>query len=139
MSDDPRTEAQKWIADYLRDGESSGWDELLDDGGEWSEGLDEWLRTLSPADPLCEMFGIVMAPFCVDNDDRLQGVLYFAGDAALYLDTGWVGIDYRQYLTGLVGALALDHARWITHLEEAGDAAQWGEGPPVLLSERDES
>jgi hypothetical protein len=139
MSNDPRTEAQTWIADYLRDAEAPDWDELLDDGGEWSEGLDEWLRALPPTDPLCELLGIVMAPFCVDNDDRLQGILYFAGDTSLYLDTAGVGIDYRQYLTGLAGALALDHARWITHLEEAGDAARWDDAPPVLLSERDES
>ena len=145
MSDDPRTEARDYLADVVY-GERSSFSEWEDaeegtfgDGSEWGERLEEWLRALPPTDPLCELLRIVLAPFCEEDDQRLQGLLYFAGDTSDYLDYILTGGDYRQYMTGLVGALALDHARWITHLKEAGDVAQWGDVPPVLLSERDES
>jgi hypothetical protein len=128
-----RVRARDYLADLLRD-------EPCDDNpgfDEWYEGVSEYLRSLSADDPICVELAETLAPFAVEDDQRLEGTLYFAGESSWFLDNGQRGGDYRGYLKELLKGLRWDNDRWREHLEDVGpERAHWGEaGPPSVPSD----
>ena len=127
---DPRINARDYLADHLNDVEIEHWEEQE----EWGESLVDWLRELPAADPICTHLGVLLSPF-IEDDERLEGILYFAGHTSDYLDRGKRGGDFRDYLEELLKGLYWDYERWTTHIEEVGaDAARWTFGGPPKVS-----
>jgi hypothetical protein len=97
------------------------------------DGLVSFVDTLQSDDKICVRLAICIEPF-LEDDDRLDGTHYRAGVGFEYLEETDPSGDYREYLEGLVEALQIDHRRWLAHLAEAGNNAEWRieSGPPQL-------
>jgi hypothetical protein len=132
-NNDARVLARDYLADLIRD-EPCDANPGFDD---WYEGVSEYLRSLPVEDPMCDALAVFLSPFAVEDDDRLEGTLYYSGEASWFLDNGDRGGDYRNYLENLLNGLQWDHERWREHVECAGDRkANWGiDGPPRVPSD----
>jgi hypothetical protein len=130
---DRRAEARDYLGDDLQmEAEEHPEDE------EWYLELADWLRGLSVSDVICEQLAVVLAPF-LDDDDRIDGAMYPAGQAVSYMDSGPAGGDYRAYIEQLLEGLTRDYQRWIEHVATTGDFAAWSleTGPPPVPSDNE--
>lgn len=111
-------EARDYLADYLVDEDIHG-----DESRDWFEELGEYVTRLPLDDQLIVKAAVYLQPF-LDDDERLECAMYPGGQAVNFIEAGWGG-DLGAYLTGVVGAMGRDHARWQAMLKDVGEGARW--------------
>jgi hypothetical protein len=119
FDEDRLDQARGYLGDYLGDEEWFG-----GESRDWFLALDAYVQALPLDDPRIVEAAEYLQPF-LDDDDRIDGLMYPVGAAVHHIeDSGWGG-DHDRYLTGFVAALGEDWRRWQQMVTEKGDAAEW--------------
>lgn len=116
-------EARDYLADDF-DAESE--DHPPDDAQQYSDFAD-YLRAIPADDSRLDELAEYLRPF-LDNEERIDGTLYPDGDAMrlmIEVTPGADGSAREEYLADFLHCLRADHRRWLQHVAEKGDAAQW--------------
>ena len=110
--------AQGYLSDYL-----SEEDLCQEEAQGWFGELGEFVSALAIDDSLLERVALYLSPF-LDDDDRIDGLMYPQGAAVTFLEVSWGG-DFGIYLEGFIDALAIDHERWMEMCAKNGSNAEW--------------
>lgn len=118
MDDERLTAAQGYLSDYMSEEDWHG-DKALG----WFGELGEFAGALAIDDPLLERAALYLSPF-LDDDDRIDELMYPQGAAVKFLEASWGG-DSGIYLAGFIDALAIDHQRWTEMCSRYGSNGEW--------------